>query len=94
MKEKKNQRQVTDEMPSQNRQSKVQTHETVPSRLCSWPALQVALLFGAKLKGHTQVVNETLALGTKGSKSKCLGICISCSALVFDFFFFNKTSMY
>lgn len=32
--EKKNQRQVTDEMPSQNRQSKVQTRETVPSRLC------------------------------------------------------------
>ena len=61
----------------------------VAGQLCRWLSGWVL-----QLKGHTQVVNVTLALGTKGSKSKCLGICVSCSALVFDFFFFNKTSMY
>lgn len=61
----------------------------VGDQLCRWLNSSWVL----QLKGHTQVVNVTLALGTKGSKSKCLGIYISCSAPVF-FLFFYKTSMY
>lgn len=54
----------------------------VDDQLCRWLNSWVL-----QLKGHTQV-NVTLALGTKGRRSKCLGIYISCSAPVFVCFFF------